>query len=95
MGDRHHLRPEEVAYLMALAARLGTYGFTDAKSGVGTDGSGKPYVFLSGCLDGAPMECSVLLDAGAGLALESLSAVVEVEALAFRRRRVMAEVSRG
>jgi hypothetical protein len=80
----HTLRPEETAYLMGLATRLGSCGYTHTTSGVGTDGEGKPYVFVAGRLRGEPMECSFSLDLGTAIALRSLGAVVDRVAMARR-----------
>jgi hypothetical protein len=71
------LRPEEHAYLDALASRLGTYGFTHTSFGVDEDALGKPFLFVAGRRDGEPMEATRPLVGGPGLALQSLSAMID------------------
>jgi hypothetical protein len=95
VSDSKPLRPEEAAYLKALAIRLHDCGFTGVQAGVGMDSPGEPYVYVSGVLDGNPVEASSGLNLGRGFALQSLSAMVDQVAERLEQQRAAAEVHRG
>lgn len=95
LRGRHVLRPEEWAYLAALTRRLRVLGFTDTKAGVGAFANGGDYVFVQGVLDGEPMEATCPLFVGPGLALQSLTAMIDEVSRNLERRRALAEVTRG
>ncbi len=76
------LRPEEIAYLTALAGRLSLFGYTCIEGGVATDSPTGPYVYVNGIRGGRRVECSFGIRAagGMGAALQALSEVMDREA---------------